>query len=93
MRQGQTMKDFYHWKSATIKAHGGLEKTDTSMMDEYSRYTKHYFCGDGTIIIEENGPAWIDIDTELGKMKGVKVFRSECYTSKDGTTHVFYELY
>ena len=93
MMNGRTMKDFYAWKHETLKAHGGLEKTETSMMDEYSRYTKHYFCGDGTIIIEENGPAWIDIDTELGKMKGVKVFRSECYTSKDPESHVFYELY
>ena len=89
----QTMKDFYAWKSATIKAHGGLEKTDTSMMDEYSRYTKYYHLADGTIIIEENGPAYIDIQTELGTMKQVKVFRSECYTSKDGTSHIFYELY
>ena len=85
--------NFYDWKRQTLRKHGGLEKTETSSMDQYGRYYKTYFCTDGTTVTEINEPEFIDVKTEYGTMHGVKVMRTECWTSREPNSVIFRELW
>ena len=73
---------YLDWKRETVRKHKGIDKTETSSMNQYGEYTKTYILGDGTIMIEENRPEWRD---------GVKWFTTEAYTSKNPVSVIFRE--
>lgn len=92
------MTNYITWKTDFIRKSKGLEKTETSPMNEYGGYTKWYFLGNGDILVEENSPAWrlVEVtETMNGEIIGkhtetVKFLRTEAYSSKTKTV-IFYE--
>lgn len=98
----KSMKEYYEMKSKFFNQHKGLENVETSPMDEYSVYHKEYFCGDGTILHEVNGPYWMNVETvynlngtmiHTGKYESVKFFRTEVYSSVNANSEYFYEVW
>lgn len=94
----KSMSEFYKMKSEYLKKHGGLEKVDTSTMDEYGRYHKEYFAADGSMLYEVNGPVWMDVEftadvhgVTIRKVEKCKFFQTEAWTSTDARSEYYIE--
>lgn len=93
----KSMREYYDWKKDFFTKHS-LENVETSSMDEYSNYHKTYTTSDGLVVIECNGPVWIDVEftanidgIEIKKTEKVKFFQSEVWTSKDPVSNYYIE--
>ena len=89
---------YLEYKSDFIRKNGGLEKVETSSMNQYGEYTKWYFLSNGNIMVEENMPAWRTVEiTEtlngevIGKREEkIKCMRTEVYSNTTNSI-IFYE--
>lgn len=89
-------------KQKFIKKHGkGDWRVETSPMDEYGVYYKHYLFDDGAIWYERMSPAWrkavAEVEVEVGvKVKieqDVKLFETEYWNSDNATSRKYYEKF
>ena len=82
-------------KLAFLKKHSDWH-IETSPMDEYGRYYKHYICEDDAVWCEEMTPTYEKTTVEIKLVKvdvEVKMLRTEYYSSDDAKSRFYYEKF
>ena len=86
------------YKREFFRKHGGMERVETSPMNEYDNYVKTYWTCDGKgVLTEVNGPAWQTVhwtgDNGQTMTTTEKVWKTEIWHTDNAASKVWYGKY